>query len=101
MSSDWHARARAILNREWDPIRVLRHGAPPDEYDTYRDQLAALIEAGIADDGLLTYLEWAEVAFMGLGGLVDRERNVRVVASLRTLGPPPPCAVAGPEGWQP
>jgi hypothetical protein len=43
----------------------------------------------VTGDGLLTYLEWAEIAFMGLGGF-DRERNAKVVAALRALGPPPP-----------
>jgi hypothetical protein len=88
MQSDWYARARAILNREWDPIGH----CPDDEYDDYRNQIAALIEAGVSDDGLLTYLEWAEVAFIGLSPPVDRERNAKVVAALRALGSPPRCA---------
>ena len=95
MQSEWYARARAILNREWDPIG-LSHDDPDldaecwaDEYDDYRNQLAALIEASVPDEGLLTYLEWAEVAFIGLSPPVDRERNIKVVAALRVLGPPP------------
>ena len=31
-------------------------------------------------------------------GPVDRERNARVVAALRTLGMPPPFVISGPEG---
>ncbi len=86
MSSDWYDRARAILNRE-NPIGR----CPEEEYDDYRNRLAALIEADVSDDGLLTYLEWAEVSFIGLSPSVDRERNARVVAALRALGPPGPC----------
>ena len=66
--------------------------------DQYGDQLAGLIEVGVSDEGLLTHLEWAEVAWIGLSGPVDREHNARVVAALRTLGMPPPFVISGPEG---
>jgi hypothetical protein len=70
MRSDWLLRARAILNRQWDPIHLSRMPDADewdwaDEYDQYGDQLAALIEVGVSDEGLLTYLEWAEVAWIG------------------------------------
>ena len=91
MQSDWYARARAILNQQWDPIG-LGQTCPDDEYDDYRDWLAAMIEDDVSDDGLLIYLEWVEVTFIGLSPPVDRERNLRVVAALRGLGPPPPKA---------
>ena len=103
MRSDWLLRARAILNRQWDPIHLSRMPDADewdwaDEYDQYGDQLAGLIEVGVSDEGLLTYLAWAEVAWIGLSGPVDRERNARVVAALRTLGVPPPFVISGPEG---
>lgn len=95
MQTDWNARARAILNREWDPIHLSRMPDADewnwaDEYDLYRDLLAVLLKyRGVSDDGLLALLEWAEVEFIGLSPPVDRERNAKVVAALRALGPPP------------
>ena len=48
MRSDWLLRARAILNRQWDPIHLSRMPDADewdwaDEYDQYGDQLAGLI----------------------------------------------------------
>jgi len=95
METDWYDCARAILNQHWDPIGIGRWPDADewdwaDEYDLYRDLLAAMLKyRGITDDGLLALLEWAEVEFIGLRPPVDRERNAKVVASLRALGPPP------------
>jgi hypothetical protein len=91
MSSDWLARARAILFREWDPIGVSRwDDSLEDEYDYYRDILALLIRSGATDSVLHACLEWAEVEAIELGP-VDHDKNDKVVAALRALGPPPPA----------
>ena len=73
MQTDWNARARAILNREWDPIHLSRMPDADewnwaDEYDLLlQDLLAVLLKyRGVSDDGLLALLEWAEVEFIGL-----------------------------------
>ena len=72
MQIDWYARARAILNRDWDPIRLSRSRkldaeSWADEYDPYRDVLAVLIRAGASDSVLFAYLEWAEIGAIELG----------------------------------
>lgn len=93
MQSDWYARARAILNRDWDPIRLSRATALDaecwaDEYVDYLDFLVLLIRNGAPDVELVAYLIWAEVEFIGLPP-ADLEKNYRVVAALRALGRPP------------
>jgi hypothetical protein len=95
MSADWYARARAILNRDWDPIHLSRMPDADewnwaDEYDLYRNILAVLIRSGATDSVLHAFLEWAEVEAIELGG-VDHDRNAKVIAALRELGPPPPA----------
>ena len=90
MRSDWLLRARAILNRQWDPIHLSRMPDADewdwaDEYDQYGDQLAGLIEVGVSDEGLLTYLEWAEVAWIGLSG--GRSTASATPGSSRRCGP--------------
>ena len=90
----WLARLREVLNREWDPIGVLPYdGGPEDEYDRYRDKLASMISAHATDEELKAYLELAASEEMGLGPPTDAKLRGdslrRVVAEIRTLGPPP------------
>ena len=98
MSSDWYAGARAILNREWDPIHLSRMSDADewnwaDEYDHYRNLLAALIRIGVPDAALMACLEWAQAECIGLRlGPADHDRNAKVVAALRALGLPPHVA---------
>ena len=80
----WRGRLRDVLNREWDPVG----GCPPDEYDTYRDRLTAMVRDNASDEELLAYLEWAEREHMG-SGTFNRERGRKVIAALRKLGPVP------------
>ncbi len=80
----WLIRLRDILNSEWTPIP----GCPPDEYDTYRDALAAMVRDSASDEELLAYLDWAERESMGLSSFA-RDRGLMVIASLRKLGPIP------------
>jgi len=79
----WLASIREILSQDWSPISDCREA----EYNTYRNDLAALIHGGANNDELLRYLEWAEVENMGLEGPFNRERGLKVVAALRALGP--------------
>jgi hypothetical protein len=79
----WLASIREILSRDWCPIG----DCPASEYNTYRNDLAALIHGGVNNDELLRYLEWAEVENMGLKGPFNRERALKVVSALRALGP--------------
>ena len=81
----WLRRIIDILNREWDPIGVVRLGVQ-DEYDGYAGKIAALIRDGATDKELLEYLEWAEVENMGLSESADTERATRVIRALRDLG---------------
>jgi hypothetical protein len=93
--STWLARMRDVLNREWDPIRVLPSddGGNIDEYDTYRDKLASMIGAHATDEELVAYLQRAETEWMGLGAPTDVKAHEgalrKVVAAIRALGSPP------------
>lgn len=85
-ATSWLKQINSVLNTEWAPIA----GSPPDdEYESYAARLGSMILAGNPDARLLSYLEWAEVENMGLGGPFARERAEKVVAALRSLGLPP------------
>jgi len=81
----WRSQIREVLNRDWDPIG----GCPEDEYDAYMGKIASMIRDNASDDELLAYLEWAEVEHIGRGQPFDRQRGLKVIAALRTLGPAP------------
>jgi hypothetical protein len=80
----WLASIREILDQDWNPIG----DCPKAEYNTYRNDLAALIHGGADNDELLRYLKWAEVENIGLKRPFSRERGLKVVTALRALGPP-------------
>jgi hypothetical protein len=94
-SRAWRQRLREILNRDWDPIGVVRDFSADDEYDGYVGKIAAMLRDNASDEELLTYLKWAEVEHMGLGpARFDRTRILEVITALRRVGPAP----KGPGG---
>lgn len=46
---------RALLN-SWDPIGVIEHGAPLDEYDCMIAPVLDLLDAGAGADGIARFL---------------------------------------------
>ena len=82
----WLRRIIDILNRDWDPIGVMKLDNWPEyEYDGYAGQLATMLRQNATEEEMLKYLEWAEVERMGLGSPFDEERGKRVIAALRAL----------------
>ena len=81
---DWHPFAnpagmvRLVLLMNWDPLNVA--GAPGgiDEYDTYADDLSALLASGATVDELTAHLRELERTWMN----IKRERpELREVAA--------------------
>lgn len=78
---EWRARLRDVLNTVWDPIG----GCPPDEYDHYNGDIAALVHKGVDDGALLDYLHWARTENIGLAA--NPTQDAATVRAIRNLGP--------------
>ena len=85
---EWRALLRDVLNTTWDPIG----GCPPDEYDSYTGDIAAMVREGASDADPTQYLLWAETEHIGLGHNthpLDDDRQDRTVKAIWELGPIP------------
>jgi hypothetical protein len=68
---------RALLN-SWDPIGVVGHGAPPDEYDCMIAPVLDLLESGADADGIARFLRDELEEHFGS----DPERRAAGIASV-------------------
>ena len=81
---DWHPFAnpagmvRLVLLLDWDPLGVAGFNGAMDEYDSYAEDLAGLLEAGATQDDLTAHLREIERSRMN----IKRERpELREVAA--------------------
>ena len=76
MADDMHARVRAILMQDWDPIGVADEPKAADEYDKYVPAIVAMLRTGPSADALAAHLLQIETTAMGLAGDAARARSV-------------------------
>lgn len=57
---------RHVLMRKWDPIGVREEPNAQDEYDSYIDDVFALIVKRASENEIAKYLLWVETERMGL-----------------------------------
>ena len=57
---------RLILLVDWDPIGIFGAFSAMDEYDSYAQQIAELLEAGIGETALIEHLTQIETEIIGL-----------------------------------
>ena len=57
---------RHVPMREWDPIGVREEPNAQDEYDSYIDDVFALIVKRASENEIAKYLLWVETERMGL-----------------------------------
>lgn len=81
---DWHPFAnpagmvRLVLLMNWDPLNTAGLNGAMDEYDSYAEDIAALLEAGATQDELTAHLREIERTRM----YIKRERpELREVAA--------------------
>jgi len=76
MADDMHARVRAILMRDWDPIGIGDQPKLAEEYDAYVPAIVAMIRARQSADALAAQLLQIEKTKMGLAGNTARAQSV-------------------------
>ena len=79
----YHAAIRDVLMREWDPIGVADIPEASDEYDSYINQIHALLVRREPPYKMFDFLWWVETEHMGLAG--NRRRTEQVADRLLRL----------------
>lgn len=76
MADDMHARVRAILMQDWDPIGVAGVPNAADEYDQYVPAIVMILRGRGSVDAVAAHLLQIEKDKMGLTGDAARARSV-------------------------
>ena len=82
MDEDWRRVSRTLWET-WDPIGVRGMGGPDDEYDSYVDDVLAMLRQGADETRLSSRLEAIADDRMGLPGTkADADRAARALLRL-------------------